>query len=181
MQKYNKSNIITKFRPSTTSDMAIEIERKFLVKGDYKPEASGSHRIIQGYISSSPGRNVRVRILDDKGFITIKGKTNKSGMSRYEWEKEIPLQEAVELIKMCEPGVIEKTRYIVKVGPNRYEVDEFQGENSGLTIAEIELSSEDEVFQKPHWLGKEVTGEPRYHNSRLVKNPYAKWAETDKQ
>ena len=155
--------------------MAQEIERKFLVVGDYKPLAVKHTRITQGYLSSVPERTVRVRIKGDKGFITIKGIGSQSGASRYEWEKEIPVEEVNELLKICEPGVIDKIRHLVKVGNHTYEVDEFFGENQGLTVAEIELSSEDEAFDKPSWLGSEVTGDARYYNSMLMKNPYTKW------
>jgi adenylate cyclase len=155
--------------------MANEVERKFLVKGEFKNLASKETRIVQGYLSSVPERTVRVRIKGDKGFITIKGIGNTSGASRYEWEKEIPTDEVEELLKICEPGVIDKTRYLVKVGNHTFEVDEFYGENEGLTIAEIELSSESEAFVKPNWLGDEVTGDTKYYNSMLMKNPFTKW------
>ena len=155
--------------------MANEIERKFLVKGEFKNLASKETRIVQGYLSSIPERTVRVRIKGDKGFITIKGIGNTSGASRYEWEKEIPTSEVEELLKICEPGVIDKTRYLVKVDNHTFEVDEFYGENQGLTVAEIELSSESEAFVKPEWLGDEVTGDTKYYNSMLMKNPFTKW------
>jgi len=155
--------------------MANEIERKFLVKGEFKNLASKETRIVQGYVSSIPERTVRVRIKGDKGFITIKGIGNTSGATRYEWEKEIPTNEVEELLKICEPGVIDKTRYLVKVGNHTFEVDEFYGENQGLTVAEIELSSESEDFVKPEWLGDEVTGDTKYYNSMLMKNPFTKW------
>jgi len=155
--------------------MANEIERKFLVKGEFKNLASKETRIVQGYLSSIPERTVRVRIKGDKGYITIKGIGNTSGATRYEWEKEIPTTEVEELLKICEPGVIDKTRYLVKVGNHTFEVDEFYGENQGLTVAEIELSSESEDFVKPEWLGDEVTGDTNYYNSMLMKNPFTKW------
>lgn len=155
--------------------MAQEIERKFLVKGDFKSQATKSIRIIQGYLSSTPERTVRVRIKGETGYITIKGEADISGLSRYEWEKEITVNEVQELLKICEPGVIDKTRYLVPVGKHMYEVDEFYGENEGLTLAEIELNSVDEVFDKPQWLGDEVTGDTRYYNSMLMRNPYKKW------
>jgi adenylate cyclase len=155
--------------------MPIEIERKFLVSGDYKPEVSMTTRIIQGYLSSMPERTVRVRVKGDNGFITIKGKGNKSGASRYEWEKEIPVEEVMELLEICESGVIDKTRSLVIVGVHTYEIDEFHGENEGLVIAEIELSDEQEEFIKPIWLGKEVTGDQKYYNSMLSRNPYKNW------
>ena len=155
--------------------MANEIERKFLVKGDFKKLAVKQTRIVQGYLSSVPERTVRVRIKGDKGFITIKGIGNVSGATRYEWEKEIPVSEVEDLLKICEPGIIDKTRYLVKAGNHTYEVDEFYGENEGLILAEIELSSENEKFEKPEWLGEEVTGDTKYYNSMLMKNPFTKW------
>ncbi len=155
--------------------MAQEIERKFLVAGDFKAAATKSTRITQGYLSSVPERTVRVRVKGDKGYITIKGIGNDAGSSRYEWEKEIPVAEVQELLKICEPGVIDKTRYLVPVGGHTYEVDEFYGENQGLVVAEVELAAEDEAFDKPAWLGKEVTGDVKYYNSMLMKNPYTKW------
>jgi adenylate cyclase len=155
--------------------MAQEIERKFLVSGEFKSMAVKETRITQGYLSSVPERTVRVRIKGEKGFITIKGIGSASGASRYEWEKEIPVSEIEELLKICEPGVIDKTRFLVKAGPHTYEVDEFYGENEGLVVAEIELSSEEEAFEKPEWLGEEVTGDVKYYNSMLMKNPFKKW------
>lgn len=155
--------------------MAQEIERKFLVKGDFKSEAFKSTRITQGYISSVPERTVRVRIKGAQGFLTIKGKGNYSGISRYEWEKEIPLNEAEELLQLCEPGVIDKTRYLVKSGKHTIEIDEFHGANEGLVIAEIELQNENEPFIKPTWLSSEVTGETKYYNAMLARAPYSTW------
>ena len=156
--------------------MKQEIERKFLVKSDaFKTEALKKISITQSYLSSVPGRTVRIRLKGDKGFITIKGECNDSGTSRFEWEKEIPADEAVELMKIAEPGIINKTRYQIKKGNHTYEVDEFFGENQGLTVAEIELQNEDESFEKPEWLGEEVTGNMRYYNSMLINNPYKKW------
>lgn len=155
--------------------MSKEIERKFLVKGDYKPFVTKATRITQGYLSSVPERTVRVRVKGDKGFITIKGIGSESGASRYEWEKEIPVDEVNELLKICEPGVIDKTRYLVPAGKHTFEVDEFYGENEGLIVAEVELSSEDEAFETPDWLGQEVTGDVKYYNSMLMKKPYTKW------
>lgn len=156
--------------------MAIEIERKFLVKNDsFKKESVRKIRITQRYLSSVPERTVRVRIKGPKGFITIKSMGNKSGVSRFEWEKEITVEEAKELLKICEPGIIDKTRYNVKFGKHTFEVDEFFGENEGLTVAEVELKSEDEKFDKPDWLGEEVTGDVNYFNSMLIKNPFSNW------
>jgi len=155
--------------------MAQEIERKFLVAGEFKSQATKSIHITQGYLSSIPERTVRVRIKGDKGFITIKGIGDASGASRYEWEKEIPVSEVEELLRICEPGVIDKTRYLVPAGKHTYEVDEFYGDNEGLVVAEVELSSPDESFDKPQWLGEEVTGDSKYYNSILMKDPYKNW------
>ena len=155
--------------------MAQEIERKFLVKGDFKADSFKATRITQGYLSSVPERTVRVRVKGEKGYITIKGKGNDSGASRYECEKEIPVDEVKELLKLCEPGIIDKTRYLVKAGEHTFEVDEFYGENEGLVMAEVELKDENENFIKPAWLGEEVTGDVKYYNSMLMKHPYTKW------
>ena len=155
--------------------MSHEIERKFLVKGEYKTHAMRSSRIVQGYLSSVTGRTVRIRIRGEKGYITVKGKSNESGLSRYEWEKEIPLNEAEELLLLCEPGAIDKTRYEILVGKHIFEVDEFYGDNEGLTLAEVELESEGESYEKPEWLGEEVTGDRRYYNSSLTKHPFKNW------
>ncbi|RNC64929.1 CYTH domain-containing protein [Proteiniphilum sp. X52] len=156
--------------------MAQEIERKFLVNSDaFKDEAIKQTRITQGYLSSVPERTVRVRVKGDKGYITIKGVASASGASRYEWEKEIPVAEVEELLRICEPGVIDKTRYEVKAGKFIFEVDEFYGKNQGLVVAEVELSREDEHFERPEWLGEEVTGDARFYNSMLMKNPYTTW------
>ena len=156
--------------------MAQEIERKFLVKSDdFKKESFKKSKIVQGFLSTVPERTVRIRIKDNQGFITIKGIGNKSGTSRYEWEKEIPVKDAIDLLEISEPGVIDKTRFNVKSGSHIFEVDEFYGENEGLIVAEIELSSEDEDFVKPTWLGNEVTGEVKYYNTMLMKNPFKNW------
>lgn len=156
--------------------MPLEIERKFLVKGDFKSQAYNNTRIQQGYILSSGGRTVRVRIRDDKGYLTIKGAAN--GFSRYEWEKEITLNEAEELMQLCEPGIIDKTRYLVRSGKHVFEVDEFYGENQGLIMAEVELSSEDEDFIVPDFIGKEVTGDKRFYNGHLRQYPFSVWGES---
>lgn len=155
--------------------MNKEIERKFLVNGEYKREVYASECICQGYLSSVPERTVRIRVRGERGYITIKGVGDKGGMSRFEWEKEIPVEDARELLKLCEPGVIDKVRHLVKVGKHVFEVDEFAGENEGLVIAEVELESEDEVFTYPSWLGEEVTGDVRYYNSYLSHFPYSQW------
>ena len=155
--------------------MAKEIERKFLVAGDFKQGASESFRLIQGYISTDPDRTVRVRINGSQGFLTIQGRSSADGLSRYEWEKEIPVEEARELMELCGPGIIDKTRYLVPCGDHTFEVDEFYGSNQGLVLAEIELADEQETFRKPSWLGEEVTGDIRYYNSMLMKCPFTEW------
>ena len=153
-----------------------EIERKFLVNSEaFKHHAFKSKRISQGFLNSHKERTVRVRIIDDKGFLTIKGKSSKSGLSRFEWETEIPCEEAKTLLELCEPGRIEKTRYFIEAGHHVFEVDEFYEDNQGLIVAEIELAKEDEAFEKPDWLGKEVTGEVKYYNSMLSTHPYLNW------
>ena len=153
-----------------------EIERKFLVKSDlFKLFATAQKKIAQGYLNTHPERTVRVRISNKKAFLTVKGKGNESGMTRFEWEKEIPLEEAKSLLELCEKGVIEKTRFEIPVGKHVFEVDEFYGENRGLIIAEIELSDENEAFEKTDWLGKEVTNDKRFYNAYLSKNPFLEW------
>ncbi len=157
--------------------MHFEIERKFLVEGEFKSQAYAHSHILQGYIASGNGRTVRVRIRDDKGWLTIKGPSDKAGLSRYEFETEIPLTDAQDLLLICEPGIIDKTRYLVASpdGRHTWEVDEFYGENEGLLLAEIELSSEDEPFEKPPFIGREVTGDRRFYNSHLRRNPFSLW------
>lgn len=161
--------------------MGKEIERKFLVRGDYKSQAVKAVRMTQAYLSSATGRTVRVRIKDDRGCLTIKGPSTSNGMTRYEWEKEIPVDEARELLQLCEPGLIDKTRYLVPAGSLMYEVDEFYGDNEGLVMAEIELPTEDTPFEKPDWVGEEVTGDARYYNSHLKAAPYTTWNLTKKE
>ena len=154
----------------------IEIERKFLITSEaFKKESFRDMGIVQGFLNTHPERTVRVRLKGNKAFLTVKGKSNEVGTIRTEWETEISVVDAEQLLKLCEEGVIEKRRYEVKVGNHIFEVDEFFGNNDGLTIAEIELNSEDETFEKPTWLGKEVTGELKYYNSLLSKHPYKKW------
>lgn len=154
----------------------IEIERKFLVNSDaFKNDALRKNHIAQGYLNSTPERTVRVRIKGDTGYLTIKGKSNETGLSRFEWEKEIPLEEAKALLLLCEKGIIEKNRYEVPVGKHLFEVDEFFGENIGLLLAEVELQSESEFFEKPYWLGDEVTQDQRYYNSYLSQHPFISW------
>lgn len=155
--------------------MAFEIERKFLIKGDYKDSVTKSDHIVQGYIATLGPKTVRIRIRGDKGYITIKGKSNATGVSRFEWEKEIPLGDAVQLMDLCDGGVVEKVRHLVPFAGHTFEVDEFLGDNSGLTVAEVELRSEDEVFDRPSWLGEEVTQDRRYRNSNLLVHPFKDW------
>ena len=155
--------------------MQIETEKKFLVLSDgYKAQAVKSYRIRQGYLAHDEGRTVRVRIRDDKGFLTIKGPSIIPGC-RPEWEKEISLQEAEDLFPLCKPGSVDKTRWIVPAGERFFEVDEFHGENDGLVLAEIELGSQDESFARPSWLGKEVTDDMRYYNGYLAEHPFKTW------
>ena len=154
----------------------IEIERKFLVKSDaFLKLFKTKNRIVQGYLSSVPERTVRIRIKGEKGYLTIKGKSNKNGLSRMEWEKEIDIKEAEQLLQICESGVIDKIRYDVEIGNHIIEVDVFEGENKGLIVAEIELQSETESFVKPDWFAEEVTGDERYYNAYLSKDPFKNW------
>ena len=154
----------------------LEIERKFLVSSsEYKNQAYKSTRIKQGFLSTDPERTVRVRIKGDIGFLTIKGITNNSGTSRFEWEKEIPVSEAESLLKICHEGIIDKIRYEVNVTPHTFEIDEFEGCNKGLIIAEIELTTEDESYEKPHWVGKEVSNDNRFFNVYLETKPFKTW------
>lgn len=164
--------------------MKQEIERKFLVDGDYRPLVYKSIHIVQGYLNTAPGKTVRVRTKGGKGYLTIKGKANAnrnpqdgsiSGFARFEWEKEIALSEAEDLLRLCGDEVIDKTRHLVEYGGHIIEIDEFHGLNDGLTVAEIELEREDEPFEKPSWLSEEVTDDPRYYNSALLGNPYCRW------
>ena len=158
--------------------MALEIERKFLVVGEFRDQAYSFSRIRQGYISSGNGKTVRVRIRDDRGYLTIKGPSEQAGLARYEFETEIALSDALDLMKLCEPGIIDKTRYLVRSGNHVFEVDEFYGDNEGLIMAEVELHSEDEPFQKPSFIGPEVTGDRRYYNAHLRRNPYKLWCDS---
>ena len=154
----------------------LEIERKFLVKDDsYKDQAVRKESLRQGFLSSVPERTVRIRLLDDKGYLTVKGLGNESGTTRFEWEKTLTAEEAESLLDLCEPGIIEKTRYYVPSGGHVVEVDEFYGDNLGLTLAEIELSHGEEDFLKPEWLGRDVTGQTKYYNASLSKNPFKTW------
>ena len=155
----------------------LEIERKFLVVGEFKNLATSSTHIAQGYIASGNGRTVRVRIRGDKGYLTIKGPSDQAGLARFEWAKEITLAEAKALMTICEPGIIEKTRWLVpsEDGKHTWEVDVFEGENEGLIMAEIELESEDDVVEKPAFIGKEVTGDRRFYNSHMRRYPFRLW------
>lgn len=156
--------------------MSVEIERKFLVKNDsFKQEAYQQKRIKQGYLNTNKNRTVRVRIANNTAFLTVKGKSNTTGTTRFEWEKEIDINDAEALLLLCEPSIIDKTRYLIKSENHIFEVDEFYGDNSGLVVAEIELTTENEHFEKPLWLDKEVTGNIQYYNASLSKTPYTKW------
>ena len=167
-------------RPNVSSPLGgsrggLEIERKFLVKGEWKPFADSRTHIEQGYFETAPGRTVRIRIRDDKGYLTIKGAPKKDGFARYEFETEIPLEDAREMMALCMPGRVDKDRYLIRNGKHTIEVDEFFGDNEGLVVAEIELESEDEPFEKPDFLGKEVTGDFHYYNKYMLKRPYRMW------
>ncbi len=154
----------------------IEIERKFLVTSKaYKLEAQNTTRIIQGFLNTDPERTVRVRLKGLQGFITVKGKSSEDGLSRFEWEKEISETDAKALLKLCVEGVIDKVRYEIPFGNHTFEVDEFFGDNEGLIVAEVELNHTTEVFKKPVWIGEDVTGQVKYYNAQLSKEPYNTW------
>ena len=161
----------------------VEIERKFLVQGDFRPGVVRSLRIRQGYLCSQSGRTVRVRLCDDRGILTIKGPVQPETLARFEWETAIPAADAEQLLQLCETGLLSKTRHLVPAGDgvHTWEVDEFHGDNEGLVVAEIELGSSGEAFPRPAWLGEEVTGERRYYNSALTRHPYKDWNETEKR
>jgi len=153
-----------------------EIERKFLVKSNaYKEESFKATRITQGFLNTDKSRTIRIRVKENKGYLTVKGKSTSNGLSRFEWEKEISKIDAESLLQLCEKGIIDKIRYHVKVDTHVFEVDEFLDGNKGLIIAEIELNHENEAFEKPNWLGKEVTGDIKYYNSQLSKQPFKTW------
>ncbi len=157
----------------------IEIERKFLVRSRaYRDKAEKKEEIIQGFLNTHPDRTVRIRLSGEQGFLTVKGRTDAEGITRFEWEREIPATEARALLEICEPGVISKVRYFVRSDSHLIEIDEFGGANEGLVIAEIEMQEIDEIIVKPDWLGEEVTGDPKYYNSQLSKKPYSAWKET---
>ncbi|MCH4552296.1 CYTH domain-containing protein [Aestuariibaculum lutulentum] len=154
----------------------IEIERKFLVKSTaFKAEAYKQTRIVQGFLNTDKARTVRVRLKGEQGFITVKGPSSSDGLERFEWEREIAKNEAEALLKICEEGVIDKTRYEVKAGKHTFEIDEFYGDNEGLIVAEVELVTKEDQFIKPEWLGTEVTGDVKYYNSQLSKHPFKLW------
>ena len=155
--------------------MGLEIERKFLVKGEFRDQAYSHSRIRQGYILTGNGKTVRVRLRDSRGYLTIKGPSDQAGLGRYEFETEISEQDARDLLRLCEPGLIDKTRYLVRSGRHTFEVDEFYGDNEGLVMAEVELASADEPFEKPAFIGREVTGDRRFYNSHLRRNPFCLW------
>ncbi|MCQ2973186.1 MAG: CYTH domain-containing protein [Bacteroidales bacterium] len=161
--------------------MAYEIERKFIVSGEYKHLATSSTYIVQGYIFSNPEKSVRVRIKGDKGFITIKSSISDTLVTRNEWEYQIPASEANELLRLCGDTIIEKTRYIVYYKSITFEIDEFYGKNEGLQIAEVELSFENQIIEKPAFIGKEVTGDSKYINASLAKYPYSEWKKEEKK
>ncbi|MDR1780876.1 MAG: CYTH domain-containing protein [Tannerella sp.] len=156
--------------------MAQEIERKFLVSGDFSPFVTRRERIVQGYLCADAERTVRVRICGDKAFLTVKSATVAGSWSRYEFETPIPTADAEEMLKLCLPGVIDKHRHWIEAGKHTWEVDVFHGDNEGLVVAEIELESEDEAFAKPDWVGDEVTHDPRYYNSALAQLPFTKFS-----
>jgi len=156
--------------------MTLEIERKFLVTSDNFIKLSQSQRnITQGFLNTHKERVVRIRLIDEKGFLTIKGVSSDDGSSRFEWEKEISKNDAKHLLKLCEPGVIEKTRYFHQYKGHLFEIDIFYGDNSGLIIAEVELNKIDKNIELPNYIGKEVTGDSKYYNSQLSKQPFKKW------
>lgn len=161
--------------------MSQEIERKFLVKdSSYKSMAYNHTHIAQGYISSGNGRTVRIRIRDDRAYLTIKGPSLDGGLSRYEFETEVSVADAQDLMRICQPGIVQKVRWLVRAADGHvFEVDEFEGDNQGLVMAEVELGSADEPYEKPDFIGHEVTGDHRYYNSHLRSYPYKMWGGKD--
>lgn len=156
--------------------MTLEIERKFLVEGDFRPFAASASHIVQGYICAERGRTVRVRLRDEAGFLTIKGPSTDDGLSRSEFEYPVSADDACALLRLCQGGIIDKTRWLVPMADGHiFEVDEFHGDNAGLIVAEVELGSTEEDFVRPEWIGKEVTGDRRYYNSQLRAQPYKSW------
>lgn len=170
--------------------MPLEIERKYLVTSPFKHLAQSSSRILQGYISSQRGRTVRVRLRDvydadgrivsERAYLTIKGPSHAGGLSRYEFEKEITRDEALSLLTLCEPGVVDKVRWLVPYEGHTFEVDEFHGDNEGLIVAEVELQSEEEAVLLPPFIGREVTGQRPYYNSCLRQHPYKDWTTAER-
>lgn len=153
-----------------------EVERKFLVTSEgFRKEAASVESIKQGFLSTDPERTVRVRLQDGYGKITVKGKSDPEGVSRFEWEHQITADEAAKLLELCAGSIIAKTRYCVPSGAHVFEVDVFEGANEGLIVAEVELEDPDELFEKPAWLGQEVTGDPKYYNAQLSINTYNEW------
>lgn len=157
--------------------MNIEIERKFIVVGEFKHLATSSSHIEQGYFETAPGITVRIRIRDEKGYLTIKGPSKDTGLSRYEFETEVPIEDARQMMQLCRKGRIDKTRWLIPSGNHTIEVDEFHGDNAGLIMAEIELRSENEAYLRPDFLGKEVTGDRRFYNNHLMRYPYCIWGQ----
>lgn len=153
--------------------MGTEIERKFLVAGDGWKAGAAGRRLRQGYLSFDPDRTVRVRIAGERAWLNIKGRTE--GIRRLEFEYEIPVADAVQLLDLSQAAVIDKTRYLVEHGDRTWEVDEFHGENEGLVVAELEVRDERDEFERPSWLGAEVSGDPRYYNARLARHPFREW------
>jgi adenylate cyclase len=154
----------------------LEIERKFLVRSlEFRKEATSKKLIIQGFLNTHPERTVRVRIMGEEAFITVKGKSYNGGLLRFEWEHRISPDEGEALLNLCERPLLEKYRYVVPVGRYRFEVDEFLGDNKGLVVAEVELKNEADIVKAPAWVGKEVTGQKKYYNSQLIRKPYSKW------
>lgn len=173
----NQENHVTTPLPweGTEEGPHFEIERKFIVTGPFKHLATSHTHIEQGYFETAPGRTVRIRIRDDKAYLTIKGPSNEQGLARYEFETEVPMEDGRQMLKLCRPGRIDKDRWLVPDGKHTVEVDEFHGDNEGLVMAEIELSSETEDFIKPVFLGREVTGDRRFYNNHLMRYPYVIW------
>lgn len=154
----------------------VEIERKFLVTSKaFQEEATEKTYLVQGFLSTHPNRTVRIRLKGEEGVLTVKGPSSLDGTTRFEWETALSSKEAKALLNLCEPGIIEKTRYEVPKGDFTFEIDVFHGENEGLILAEIELPEKEASFEKPDWLGKEVTGDVRYYNSQLSKHPFKSW------
>jgi len=157
----------------------LEIERKFLVKkgGNYRDAAFNCVHIKQGYLPAE-GATVRIRLRGDKAFLTIKSRSTDNGLSRYEFEKEISVDEAAHLMMLCKGGVIDKHRYLVKCGSHTFEGDEFHGDNEGLVMAEVELQNAEEPYEKPDFIGMEVTGDKRFYNSHMLHYPFKLWRES---